>query len=61
MFSLENFIGIMCRDTSDAEFKGKLDHGLKNDIRHLVNFHVGCRKSENLHINELLLTRVYNV
>ena len=46
---------------SDAEFKGKLDHGLKNDIRHLVNFHVGCRKSENLHINELLLTRVYNV
>ena len=30
MFSLENFIGIMCRDTEKyAEFKGKLDHGLK--------------------------------
>ena len=30
---------------SDAKFKGKLNGGLKNDIRNLVNFHVSSRKT----------------
>ena len=45
----------------DAKFKGKLTLGLKNDIRNLVNFHVGCQKSENLHFDGLLLSKVYKV
>ena len=43
----------------DENFKGKLIHGLKNDIRNLVNFHSGGRKSENLHFDELLLSKAY--
>ena len=39
----------------DAKFKGKLNPGLKNDIRNLVNFHASSRKSENLHFDGLLL------
>ena len=31
----------------DAKFKGKLKHGLKNDIRNLVNIHASSQKSEN--------------
>ena len=42
----------------DAKFKGKLTRGLKNDIRNLVNFHVSCRKSENLHLDGLVLDEV---
>ena len=45
----------------DAKFKGKLTRGLKNDIRNLVNFHASSRKSENLHFDGLLLSKVYNV
>ena len=45
----------------DAKFKGKLTRGLKNDIRNLVNFNTNSRKSENLHYDGLLLSRVYNV
>ena len=36
---------------SDAKFKGKLTPGWKNDIRNLVNFHAGSRKSEYLHFD----------
>ena len=43
----------------DAKFKGKLTCGLKNDIRNLVNFHVSCRKSENLHFDQILLSKTY--
>ena len=45
----------------DANFKGKLTRGLKNDIKNLVNFHASSRKSENLHFNGLLLSKAYNV
>ena len=45
----------------DAEFKGKLTRGLKNDVRNLVNFHVSSRKYENLHFDGLLLSKAYKV
>ena len=39
--------------------KEKLTRGLKNDKRNLVNFHVSRPKSENLHFDEPLLSKVY--
>ena len=45
----------------DAKFKGKLTRGLKNDIKNLVNFHASSRKSENLHFDEILLSKAYKV
>ena len=45
----------------DARFKVKLTRGLKNDIRNLVNFHASSRKSENLHFDELILSKAYKV
>ena len=60
MFQLKNFRGITCHDTQgDAKYKGKLTYSLKNEIRNLVNFHVSSRKSENLHFDELLLSKAY--
>ena len=44
-----------------AKFKRKLTCGLKNDIRNLVNFHASSRKSENLHFDELILSKAYKV
>ena len=32
----------------DTKFKGKLTHGMKNDIKDLVNFHASSRKSKTL-------------
>ena len=46
---------------SDAKFKGKLTHGLNNDIRNLIDFHVSSRKSENLHFDKVLLSKAYTV
>ena len=48
--------GVIFHDT-----KGELTHGFKNDIMNLVNFHQGTKKSENLHFNGLLLSKVYNI
>ena len=45
----------------DAKFKGKLTLGLKNDIRNLVSFNANSGKSENLHFDVLLLSKVYYV
>ena len=42
-------------------FKKKLTGDLKNDIRNLVNFHASSCKSENLHFDGLLSSKVYNV
>ena len=42
-----------------AKFKRKLTHGLKNDIRHLVNFHASSRKFGHLHFDGLLLSKAY--
>ena len=43
----------------DSKFKGKLVHGLKNDIRYLVNYHANSRKSEILHPDQLVLSKAY--
>ena len=43
----------------DAKFKGKLICGLKKDIKNLVNFHASSRKSENLHLDQVLLSKAY--
>ena len=45
----------------DTKFKGKLNRGLTNYIRNLVNFHVNSRKSENLHFSGLILSKAYKV
>ena len=42
-----------------AKFKGKLTFDQKNDITNLVNFHASSRKSENLHFDGILLSKVY--
>ena len=43
----------------DANFKGKLTCGLKNNIRNSVNFHASSWKSENLHFDGLHLSKAY--
>ena len=43
----------------DVKLKGKLIFGLKKDIRNLVNFHASSRKSENLHFDQILLSKAY--
>ena len=42
----------------NAKIKGKLSHGLKNCIYHLIKFHASSRKSENLHFDGLLFSKV---
>ena len=46
---------------SDAIFKEKLTGGLKNDIKNLINFHASSDKSENLHFDELILSKASEV
>ena len=47
---------------SDAKFEEKLTLGSKNDTRNLVNFDVSSGKTENLHLDAvLLLSIVYKV
>ena len=41
------------------KYRGKLICGLKNNIRNLVNFHASSRKSENLHFDQILLSKAY--
>ena len=41
---------------SDAKFEEKLALGSINDMKNLVKFNVSSGKSENLHINVLLLS-----
>ena len=43
----------------DAKFKGKLTRGLENNIRNLVNFYASSQKSENVHLDWLLLPKAY--
>ena len=44
---------------SDAKFKEKLTLVFKNGKRNLVNFNASSGKSENLHLNVLLLSIAY--
>ena len=43
----------------DATFKGKLICCLKNHKRNLVNFHASSRTRENLHCDQILLSKAY--
>ena len=54
----------MSHDTeekSDAKFEEKLTLGFNNDMSNLVNFNASSSKSENLHFDVLLLSKVYCV
>ena len=51
----------LIRLKSDAKFEEKLSLGFKNDKRNLVNFNESSSKSENLHSDVLLLSKVYYV
>ena len=46
---------------SDAKFEEKLTLGSKNDNRNLVNFDASSGKSETLHFDVLLLSKLYYV
>ena len=43
---------------NDAKFEEKLTLASKNDRRNLVNFNASSGKSENLHFNGLLWSKV---
>ena len=46
---------------SDSKFEEKLTLGSKNDMKNLVNFNASSDKSENLHLDVLLLSIAYKV
>ena len=46
---------------SDAEFEEKLTLGSKNDMKNLVNFNKSSGKSEDLHFEVIVLSKVYAV
>ena len=45
----------------DAEFEGKVTHGLRNYIRNLVNFNASSQKSEKLLFDRPLFSKVYSI
>ena len=46
---------------NDAKFEERLTIGSKNDIRNLVKFNARYDRSENLHLDVLLLSIAYKV
>ena len=46
---------------SDTKLEEKLTLGSKNGMRNLVNFNMSSGKSENLHFDVLLLSKVCKV
>ena len=46
---------------SDAKFEKKLTLVSKNDMKNLVNFNASSDKSQNLHFDVLLSSKVYYV
>ena len=46
---------------SDAKFEEKLTLVSKNDMKQFGEFNPSSGKSENLHFDVLLLSKVYNV
>ena len=46
---------------SDTKFEEEPDCHCKNDMRNLVNFHLGTWESQNLHFDGLLISKVYKV
>ena len=55
IFQLETFMTLK----GDVKFKGKLTHGMKNDIRNLFNFHASSWKSENWYFDGPLLPKAW--
>ena len=57
------FTGELCVMTmkNDAKFEEELTCQFKIDMKNLTNFDPSTRKSQNMHFNGLLLTKVYNV
>ena len=57
------FTGELCVMTmkNDAKFEEELTCQFKIDMRNLTNFDPSTRKSQNMHFNGLLLTKVYDV
>ena len=46
---------------SNAKFEEQLTCGLKNDMKHLENFHQSTQKYENWDFDGILLSKVENV
>ena len=46
---------------SNPNFKEKLTICLKNDMRNLMNFNSSSGKSENLHSDGILLSKVFEL
>ena len=44
---------------SDAQFEEKLTLAFKNDMSDLVDFDVNKAKSENMHFNGLILSKIF--
>ena len=57
------FIGELCvmKMKNDAKIEEELTCQFKVNMRKLTNFDSSTQKSQNLHFNELLLNKVYNV
>ena len=57
------FIGELCvmKMENDAKIEEELTCQFKVNMRKLTNFDSSTQKSQNLHFNELLLNKVYNV
>ena len=58
-----NLTGELCvmKMKNDAKFEIELTCQFKIDMRNLTNFDPSNQKSQNLHFNGLILTKVYNV
>ena len=61
MFELKNYKLCVMTLKGDAIFKEKLTGSLKNYIRNLINFYASSHKSENLHFDELILSKAHKV
>ena len=46
---------------SDPNFEEELIFCLENDMNNLVNYNSSSGKSENLHFDEIFLSKVHNV
>ena len=59
---MKKYRRVMFHDTqSDTKFEEKLTLSSKNDMRNLVNFNASNSKSENLHFDVLLFSKVYHI
>ena len=64
MLELKNYRGVMCCDTyvlcvGNAMCKENLAVGLRNSLRNVINFHASSRKSENVQVDGLVLSKAH--